>query len=238
MIKDAIILAGGFGTRLRSVVADKPKALAPINGRPFLEYLLDHLIAGGVENFVFSVGYRAPQIEEYFGDGYRDHPIQYALETEPLGTGGGIANALPYTTAETVLVTNGDSLFRSNLALQHALHLRAGALATLALRPMKNFSRYGRVETAEDGRITAFREKEPIAEGLINGGVYLLQRDAFQQAGLSGAFSLERDFFGAKVDEFPLYGIADDGYFLDIGIPEDFAKAQVEFKAFGSGLNQ
>jgi len=229
---EAIILAGGFGTRLRSVVEDKPKALAPINGRPFLEYLLDHLIAGGIESFVFSVGYRAQQIEAHFGDCYRDRPIQYALETEPLGTGGGIANALPYTTAETVLVTNGDSLFRSDLAAQRALHLRTGALATLALRPMKKFSRYGCVVTAADGQIVAFREKEPVAEGLINGGVYLLQRNAFTQAGLSGAFSLERDFFGAKVNDLPLYGIADDGYFLDIGIPEDFAKAQVEFASF------
>ncbi|WP_026232364.1 nucleotidyltransferase family protein [Neolewinella persica] len=229
---EAIILAGGFGTRLRSVVADKPKALAPINGRPFLEYLLDHLIRGGIDSFVFSVGYRAQMIEEHFGDCYHDRPIQYALETEPLGTGGGIANALPYTSGDTVLVTNGDSLFLTDLARQYALHQQVGALATLALRPMKNFSRYGRVEVDGDGRITAFREKEAVEEGLINGGVYLLQRDAFAQAGLKGAFSLERDFFGAKVADFPLYGLADEGYFLDIGIPEDFARAQEDFLRF------
>ncbi|MFK8165039.1 MAG: nucleotidyltransferase family protein [Lewinella sp.] len=226
---EAIILAGGFGTRLRSVVADKPKALAPINGRPFLEYLLDHLIKGGIESFVFSVGYRAWMIEEHFGDSYRDCPIKYALETEPLGTGGGIANALPYTSGDTVLVTNGDSLFLTDLSEQYALHQQVGAIATLALRPMKNFSRYGRVVLEEDGRIIAFREKEPVDEGLINGGVYLLQRDAFLKAGLTGAFSLERDFFGAKVKDFPLYGVADEGYFLDIGIPEDFARAQADF---------
>lgn len=228
-MKEAIILAGGFGTRLKSVVADRPKALAPINGRPFLEYLLDHLIGGGIESFVFSVGYRAQMIEEHFGDGYCGRPIRYALETEPLGTGGGIANALPFTKGESVLVVNGDSLFLTDLAAQRSLHLRTAALATLALRPMRNFSRYGRVETDAAGRITAFREKEPVAEGLINGGVYLLRRNCFEVAGLSGKFSLENDFFGAGVGELPIYGLADGGYFLDIGIPEDLAKAQEEF---------
>lgn len=234
-MKEAIILAGGFGTRLKSVVADRPKALAPINGRPFLEYLLNHLIGGGIESFVFSVGYRAQMIEEHFGDCYRDRPIQYALETEPLGTGGGIANALPYTEGESVLVVNGDSLFVTDLALQRSLHQRTAALATLALRPMKNFSRYGRVETDDEGRITAFREKEEVAAGLINGGVYLLRRDCFDVAGLSGKFSLENDFFGAKVGELPLYGLADGGYFLDIGIPTDFAKAQEDFPGLQIG---
>jgi len=226
---EVIILAGGFGTRLKSVVADRPKALAPINGRPFLEYLLDHLIGQGVLRFVFSVGYRALMIEEHFGDRYRERPIRYALETDPLGTGGGIANALPYTEGESVLVVNGDSLFLTDLAPQLALHRRSAALATLALRPMRNFSRYGRVETDEAGRIVAFREKEPVGEGLINGGVYLLSRDCFGVAGLSGKFSLENDFFGAMVAELPLYGLADNGYFLDIGIPEDFTRAQEDF---------
>ena len=175
-MKEAIILAGGFGTRLKSVVADRPKALAPVNGRPFLEYLLDHLIGGGIECFVFSVGYRARMIEAHFGDRYRNRPIRYALETEPLGTGGGIANALPLTEGASVLVVNGDSLFLTDLDAQRALHLRTAALATLSLRPMKNFSRYGRVEIDGEDRITAFREKETVAEGLINGGVYLLRR--------------------------------------------------------------
>ena len=234
-MKEAIILAGGFGTRLKSVVADRPKALAPINGRPFLEYLLDHLIGGGIESFVFSVGYRAQMIEEHFGAAYSNRPIRYALETEPLGTGGGIANALPFTKGESVLVVNGDSLFLTDLAAQLALHQRTAALATLALRPMKNFSRYGRVEMDSDGRITAFREKEPVAEGLINGGVYLLRRDCFEVAGLSGKFSLENDFFGTGVGELPIYGLADGGYFLDIGIPEDFAKAQEDFPDLSIG---
>lgn len=234
-MKEAIILAGGFGTRLRAVVDDKPKALAPINGRPFLEYLLDHLIHSGIERFVFSVGYRAQQIEEHFGTDYRGRLIEYALEESPLGTGGGIANALSFTESDTVLVTNGDSLFLSDIAAQQALHLRSGALATLALRPMKKFSRYGRVETRDDGRITAFREKEPVEAGMINGGVYLLQRDAFEQAGLKGKFSLETDFFTGMVDRFPLYGLSNDAYFLDIGIPEDFARAQVDFAKLSIG---
>ena len=228
-MREAIILAGGFGTRLRSAVSDRPKALAPINGRPFLEYLLDHLIAAGVSRFVFSVGYRADQIEAHFGTAYRARPVSYAPEERPLGTGGGIANALPKTTNEDVLVVNGDSLFLCDIEAQFALHERTGALATLALRPMKNFDRYGRVETDADGRITAFREKEAVEQGAINGGVYLLHRNAFSRAGLSGAFSLERDFFSARVGDLPLYGRHDDAYFLDIGIPADFARAQEDF---------
>ncbi|MBC6996286.1 nucleotidyltransferase family protein [Neolewinella lacunae] len=235
MVREAIILAGGFGTRLRAVVEDRPKALAPINGRPFLEYLLDYLIRSGLERFVFSVGYRARQIEEHFGASYRGYPIRYALETEPLGTGGGILNALPLTSEETVLVTNGDSLFLADLAAQWKVHTESAAVATLALRPMRDFSRYGRVELAADGRVLAFREKEAVAEGLINGGVYLLRRDAFALAELNGAFSLEKDFFGALVATLPFYARPDAAYFLDIGIPEDFARAQADFKAFDPG---
>ncbi len=184
---------------------------------------------------MFSVGYRALQIEEHFGADYQGRPIQYALEESPLGTGGGIANALDFTDSDTVLVTNGDSLFLSDIAAQQALHQRSGALATLALHPMKNFQRYGRVEINENGRITAFHEKEPVEEGLINGGVYLLQRDVFKRAGLSGKFSLETDFFTNMVDQFPLHGLIDEGYFLDIGIPEDFARAQVDFATLRIG---
>lgn len=235
MVREAIILAGGFGTRLRAVVEDRPKSLAPINGRPFLEYLLDYLVRSGLERFVFSVGYRARQIEEHFGASYRGCPIRYALETEPLGTGGGILNALPLTTDETVLVTNGDSLFLADLAAQWKVHTECSAVATLALHPMRDFARYGRVEVAANGRVLAFREKEAVAEGLINGGVYLLQRDAFARAGLAGAFSLEKDFFGALVAELPFYGMPDAAYFLDIGIPEDFARAQTDFTAFEVG---
>lgn len=226
---EAIILAGGFGTRLRSVVADRPKALAPINGRPFLEYQLDRLIGQGIGAFVFSVGYRAGMIEEHFGASYRGVPIRYAHEAEPLGTGGGIANALPLTTGDHVYVVNGDSLFLTPLPPQLALHLRTGALITLALRPMENFARYGRVETNDDSRITAFREKEPVAAGNINGGVYLLRRDAFRRAGLSGKFSLENDLFAARAADLPLYAVVHDGYFLDIGVPADFARAQDDF---------
>lgn len=228
-IKEAIILAGGLGTRLRSVVEDKPKALAPVAGRPFLEYLLDHLRAAGIRRCIFSVGYKADHITRQFGDRYRDVEIIYAHETEPLGTGGAIKNAMRFAESDHILVTNGDSLFQTDLSAHYAFHLVHQAAVSLALRPMKNFSRYGRVEIDESGRIHAFREKEAVTEGLINGGVYIFDRAAFNMLDFPTKFSIENDYFQARVSEGKFYGLPSDGYFLDIGIPTDFAKAQTEF---------
>lgn len=229
ILSEAIILAGGLGTRLRSVVEDKPKALAPVAGRPFLEYLLDYLIAAGIQRCIFSVGYKANHITEQFGNRYRNLEIVYAHETEPLGTGGAIKNAMQFAESDHVLVTNGDSLFLGDLSLQFDFHLKQNAAVTLALRPMQNFSRYGRVETDTIGRITAFKEKEAVAAGMINGGVYIFNRLAFEQLEFPKKFSIEQDYFQAKVAEGKFYGLPSEAYFLDIGIPSDFAKAQEEF---------
>jgi D-glycero-alpha-D-manno-heptose 1-phosphate guanylyltransferase len=229
MLNEAIILAGGLGTRLRSVVSEAPKAMAPINGRPFLEYLLEHLRKNGITRFIFSVGYLSTHIQQYFGAKYKDCEIVYAYEEKPLGTGGAIKNAIKSAQSDHLLITNGDSLFLTDLKAQFSTHQRLKADVTLALKPMQNFERYGAITLNQDQRITAFLEKQPMKQGLINGGVYIFNRQRFDTLSFPDKFSIEKDYFEAHVNEARFIGFTSDAYFLDIGIPDDFAKAQVEF---------
>ena len=232
MVKEAIILAGGLGTRLRSVVNDRPKSMAEVNGKPFMEYLLDFLIDHDIERFIFSVGHKSNFITNYFGSSYRGRQVVYAYEDEPLGTGGAILNAVSLAHHDNVLITNGDSLFRVDVKAEIVAHLEAKNDVTLALKPMKNFERYGSIIMDENNRITDFREKMKIAEGIINGGVYIFNIPAFLDCNFEGKFSIERDYFEAHVKTRKMGGYVADDYFLDIGIPSDFEKAQDEFKAF------
>jgi len=232
MINEAIILAGGLGTRLRSVVHDRPKSMALINDRPFMEYLLDFLIEGGIDRFIFSVGHKSNFISEYFGSSYKGRHVIYAHEDSPLGTGGAILNAMQHAHGDHVVVTNGDSLFRLDLKAEIETHVKENNDLTLGLKPMKNFERYGSIILNEDNRITQFKEKMPVKEGLINGGVYVFNKKAFRDCGFEGKFSVERDYFEAYVEKRKMGAIISDAYFLDIGIPSDFEKAQNEFKQF------
>lgn len=229
---EAIILAGGLGTRLRSLVAEAPKSMALIQGRPFLEYQLDRFIAQGITRFIFSVGYKSDHIQTHFGHRYRGCEIAYAVEETQLGTGGAIKNAMPYVRGEHVLVANGDSIFLVDVQAQYRLHISRNADATLALKPMKNFERYGTLDLDADGRIRHFYEKRPTAEGLINGGIYLFHTENFRARQMPEKFSIEKDFFEAKVNDLNLYGYVSDGYFLDIGIPEDYRRSQYEIGLF------
>ena len=230
MLKEAIILAGGLGTRLRSVVEEQPKSMAPINGRPFLEYLLDFLMVQKMEKIIFSVGYKSTYITDYFGEKYKNMAIAYAFEKEPLGTGGAIKNAIQQANENEVLVTNGDSLFLCGVQAQYLFHKKNNAHLTLALKPMKNFERYGTVELNNENKIIKFNEKQPTGAGLINGGVYIFEKNIFNALPLPLKFSIEKDFFEKYISQFSFFGFEDDSYFLDIGIPEDYAKAQDEFK--------
>jgi D-glycero-alpha-D-manno-heptose 1-phosphate guanylyltransferase len=230
MIREAIILAGGLGTRLQSVVNELPKSMAPINEKPFLSYQLDYLIHKGINSFILSVGYKAEDIENYFKENYRGAKITYVYETKPLGTGGAIKNAIQITENENIIVANGDTLFLADIDLQTEFHLENFADVTLALKPMQDFNRYGSVDISSTNRIFGFKEKKFIKEGLINGGIYIFNKSIFDKFPLGNVFSIEKDFFELYVDELHLYGFIDDGYFLDIGIPEDYQKAQIEFK--------
>lgn len=229
---EAIILAGGLGTRLRSEVKDVPKSMAMIQNRPFLEYLLDRLISQGIQRIIFSVGYKSEHIREHFSDSYKGCELVYAIEDEPLGTGGAIQNAMKSVSQEQVFVMNGDSLFVTDLQEIFQFHIENDADVTFALKPMKDISRYGTVRIDEEGRILEFFEKQPVAQGLINTGVYLFNASVFKQQELPRVFSIEKDFFETKVNELQLMGVSSDGYFLDIGIPSDFKKAQYEIGLF------
>ncbi len=230
---EAIILAGGFGTRLKELVSDVPKSMAIVSGRPFLEYLLDYLSARGVGRAVLSVGYKHEIITGHFGNRYKEMEIDYAIETEPLGTGGGIRLAFWKIKEPRALVLNGDSLFRVDYNAMMEFHLKKKADATLALRKLKETGRYGRVSMNRARRITGFAEKEENAgPGFINGGVYIIEKRFLMEPEFRGRFSIEKHCFEMLYTEAAMFGFPCEGYFLDIGIPGDYQKAQHEFAEF------
>jgi D-glycero-alpha-D-manno-heptose 1-phosphate guanylyltransferase len=229
---EAIILAGGLGTRLRSEVQDLPKPMAEIQSKPFLEYLLDHLISEGIDRIIFSVGYKSEYIQNHFSDNYKGLEIDYAIEKERLGTGGAIINALQFVRQEDVFVLNGDSIFLGDMKRQFKVHEKSNADVTFALKPMENIERYGTVEMSDKGRITQFFEKQPVDSGYVNVGVYLFSVQCLMNQHLPTKFSIENDFFESKVNDLFFMGYPSDGYFLDIGIPDDFQKAQYEIGIF------
>ncbi len=229
---EAVILAGGLGTRLKNVSSHTPKSMAIIQGCPFLEYQMDALIQQGVKSFILSVGYKSEQIQNHFGDAYKNHKIIYAVENEPLGTGGAIKNALRFTKEENVVVANGDSLVVSDLQKQMEFHIDKGANVTLALKQMKDFERYGTVQFDTDFQIYEFVEKRPVSQGVINAGLYIFNVKSFLKHEWPNQFSIEKDYFEAYVQSTSIYGFLIKGYFLDIGVPEDFKKAQTEIGTF------
>ena len=229
-IREAIILAGGLGTRLRSAVPDLPKCMAPVNGKPFLSYVVDYFHGQGIEKFIFSLGYKHEIITDYLENHYPLLNKQYSIEDEPLGTGGAIRLACKKATEKTVLVLNGDTLFNIQLSKLSSFHHMCGAHCTLSLKPMKNFDRYGVVELNKDYSIKSFNEKQFYTEGFINGGVYALQAVKFLEEDLPAVFSFEKDYLEKKFTERRIYGVVQDAYFIDIGIPEDFKRAQEELK--------
>ena len=224
MITEAIILAGGFGTRLTNVV-DVPKPMAPINGVPFLQILLDDLLVKGITTFHMAVGHQHEVIMDYFGSSYMGCKINYSIEDSPLGTGGAIKKALTNTSSEYIFIVNGDTFFDVDLEQMVAQHSDKNAQVTIALKPMNQFDRYGAVEYNEDLRITNFNEKQFCERGVINGGIYLIQTNLFEGLNMPEQFSMEQDYYEQYCSEKELFGFIDEGYFIDIGIPEDYERA-------------
>lgn len=238
MIKEAIILAGGLGTRLRSVVPDLPKCMAPVSGKPFLHYVIAHLKKEGIQNFIFSVGYKSESIINFVNKEFlsvtkeaapadRQDPenFQFSIEEEPLGTGGAIKLSCKKVSDHNVLVCNGDTLFKIHLQQLSNFHLQHNADCTLCLKPMNNFERYGVVEINDDGSIKSFEEKQFYKSGLINGGVYALNTKNFMKEDLPEKFSFEKDYLEKYVAKRNMYAVIQDEYFIDIGIPEDYERA-------------
>ncbi|BDG07181.1 nucleotidyltransferase family protein [Anaeromyxobacter paludicola] len=220
----AVILAGGFGTRLPEVSATRPKPMADVGGRPFLELVVAHLRSCGVREVVFSTGYKSEVIEAHFGDGARfGVAARCVREPEPLGTAGALRLALPFL-GDRALVLNGDTYVDVDVAAMLAAHLAAGAAATLAAVPREDASRFGRL-VVEGDRLTGFEEKRPErAPGLINAGVYLLERRVIEAIPAGRAVSFERETLpGLLAAGAPVGVFRHAGAFEDIGIPESLA---------------
>ncbi len=228
MIKEAIILAGGLGTRLRPVISALPKCMAPVNDKPFLFYVIAWLKQQGIEKFIFSLGYKHEVIENWLNDEYPTLNIQYSIEEEPLGTGGAIKLACSLATEKNVLIVNGDTLFKVDNSKLSFFHLKSHAECTLSLKTMHNFDRYGVVELNADSSIASFKEKKQYKTGLINGGVYALNIAGFMNEALPQNFSFEKDYLEQYFNKRKMYGVIQDEYFIDIGIPEDYERAQKE----------
>lgn len=243
---EVIILAGGLGTRLRSEVKDVPKCMAPVAGKPFLWYLLKDLKKyPEVKRVILSVGYLREVIFEWIPTVNEEFPFEfdYAIEEEPLGTGGGIRLAMEKVTEEEAIILNGDTYFAVDLNLLMLQHKSNKKILSLALKPMENFDRYGEVitwgdvinyirkenEALDNNCIHEFKEKCPCPKGNINGGVYVLSKESHLMDKLPIKFSFEKEVLEKNVDNHLVAGFKHDGYFIDIGIPEDYHKADREF---------
>jgi D-glycero-alpha-D-manno-heptose 1-phosphate guanylyltransferase len=230
LIKEVIILAGGLGTRLRSALPDLPKCMAPVNGKPFIGYVVDYLQQQGINKFILSLGYKSECIVDYLDSSYQSTEFQYSIEEEPLGTGGAIKLACSKTMTSNVIVTNGDTLFKIDLKKLSDFHLLHRADCTLSLKPMHHFDRYGVVELTKNERIASFKEKQFYESGLINGGMYALNSKAFMKEIFPVKFSFEKEYLEPLFHQRNMIGIIQDEYFIDIGIPEDYQRAQKELK--------
>lgn len=225
---EAVILAGGFGTRLRSVVADLPKPLAPVAGRPFLAIVLENLARQGCAAVVLSVGYKHELISEAFGTTFAGMELRYAVEDRALGTGGAMKLAAHQCRESDVFVLNGDSYAEFDSGAMMAAHRAAGSGITVCTVQVADTARYGSV-LVEGNRVVGFSEKGLAGPGQINAGVYLIARDLMQTMGASEVFSFERDVLAARMADLRPIAFPGSGRFIDIGIPADYVRAQQLF---------
>ncbi len=226
--KEVVLLCGGLGTRLQATVGNTPKALAPVGDKPFLYWLFQYLEQQNFTNIVLSLGHLSAAVVEYCHANYAHLPLQYSIENQPLGTGGAIKQSLSLIKNNSFFVMNGDTLFNIDT---EGLMNNAKAWNTdisIALKNKKNFERYGTVELSAVQRIKAFHEKKFTEEGLINGGVYLLEKNVFDSFEETPVFSFEKDILEIKLNDYKIHGFEFDSYFIDIGVPDDYAKAQIE----------
>ena len=223
------ILAGGLGTRLRSVVADRPKVLVEIWGQPFLKYLLDQLNRAGFRKVVVCTGYLGQQVQAEFSSSYFNLSLVYSQESSPLGTAGAIRLALPVLKSDTVMIMNGDSFCDANLKEFWRFHSSKGVDATLLLTKVSDTSRFGRVNIDREGHIVSFEEKGKDGAGWINGGIYLISRSLLFEIPEKGFLSFEQEMFPTWINR-DFYGYRSRGRFIDIGTPKSFAFAKQFFQ--------
>ena len=214
MINEAIILAGGLGTRLRTVVSDLPKCMAPVNGIPFINFIISYLSQQGVTRFIFSLGYKNEIVIEHLNKKFPGLDMEFVIEGTPLGTGGAIRKACNNVKGTDTFILNADTKF----------HIDKAADFSMALKQMKNFDRYGSVEINTNNRLQAFNEKHQCSAGLINAGVYALKVSSLFAKALPDIFSFEKEYLQKYILTDKFYGLAFPGYFIDIGIPEDYTR--------------
>jgi D-glycero-alpha-D-manno-heptose 1-phosphate guanylyltransferase len=228
---EAIVLAGGLGTRLAARLEGVPKPMAPIAGRPFLEILLAQLQRAGATRVILSVGHLHHVIRDHFGASFHNVRIDYSIESAPLGTGGAIRKAVQQANEDAVLVLNGDTFLQADYAGMLRFHAAENAKATMAVVRHPDITRYGGV-VIEQNHVVAYEEKGRAGAGWINAGSYVLAKDLDWQPGLGERFSIERDFFVPEVSRLHPSAYPVSGYFLDIGVPEDLDRAQTELARF------
>lgn len=224
---DVIILAGGLGTRLRSVVSDVPKCMAPVGGCPFLAWTLQWLERFDVKRIVLSLGYMSQVVIDWIQNEYKGKmPVDWVIEETPLGTGGGIRLAMSKVSPGRTVILNGDTFFNVDLDAFHSFSRQAGTPLAVALKPMTDFDRYGSVTLSGDSHITSFNEKKHCDKGLINGGIYCIDSGTDIFVGMPEKFSFEKEMLEPMSKSGKIAGYVSDGSFIDIGIPEDYSIAQ------------
>ena len=232
-----VILAGGKGTRLRSVVSDRPKVLAEIQGRPFLTYLLDQLISARITRVVLCTGFMADDVYKKIGETYRTLRVVHSKETVPLGTAGALRNALTHLRSKALLVMNGDSFIDIDLNVYLKWFYGRDRQTSLLLTKVEDTSRYGRITINEDDSIRSFEEKGNYAgEGLINAGIYILKEGLLKSIPPNTFHSLEREFFPQMIGS-GIYGYTFNGRFIDIGTPESYLDAEIFFAGKNTSTN-
>jgi D-glycero-alpha-D-manno-heptose 1-phosphate guanylyltransferase len=230
---DVVILCGGVGTRLKAVVDDKPKPMAEIDKRPFIDILIEHISTFGFQRFILCAGYKAESIQEYYKNKKCRVEILIKKEQELLGTGGAVKNVRSLISSNPFLVLNGDSFLDMDLYKFIEFHLEKKALLSIALINAEDTKSYGSIKTDSSGRIVRFSEKKAGQNGLINAGIYLFNREVLSLMPSDKKFSLEYDFFPKIVDR-EFYGYLAKGVFIDIGTPERYMQAKQLLKDFNT----
>ncbi len=238
MITEAIILAGGLGTRLRNAVPDLPKCMAPVNDIPFICFVIEYLKKQGINHFVFSLGYRSKDVIDFLDKNYPMLDKTYVIEDEPLGTGGAVKKALQTSETNDVVIVNGDTIFKIDLEKLFYLYEIEKADCTIALKKVDYNERYGTVKVDENNKVNSFAEKKDTAAGLINGGIYIVNKKSFLKTITLEKFSFEKDYLEKYLTTHNITAYTFNNYFIDIGIPEDYNKFSEKTKQIQKRDNQ
>jgi NDP-sugar pyrophosphorylase family protein len=230
MSMDVVILCGGKGTRLQAVVSDRPKPMAAVNDKPFLELLMDYAAGYGFGRFVLCAGYKGEMIRDYFAAQQLPYEVAVSIETEPLDTAGAVKNAEPLIRSRRFLAMNGDSIVRADLKAFLAYHEAKRPLASLAAARKEDASAFGTLDVSPDGKLLAFREKSAGAAGLVNAGIYIFEREVLVLVPAEKKYSLERDLFPALAAKGGVNVFEVPGELIDIGTPEGYRQAGEKLK--------